>query len=558
MGFCRSNLFKRLESSGHSFLLSVERHILRNFIFIHAIENGLDIPIGTQDSGLLDTTTSDEDSATTETFDEMTVSPTHLRTVSAFRARAAEVYALYANRFRTRFDWIRPGFFRPQLCSDLLADANALMQIFDRCAFWNPKKDSKLQALINLVSQKHKTDKVLIFSQFSDSVNYLGQQLSAAGIKRVAAATGDTENVTDLAYRFSPQSNKMTFAPDQELRVLVATDVLSEGQNLQDAFIIVNFDLPWTIIRLIQRAGRVDRIGQKSDKILCYSFLPADGIETIINLRAKVRARLHANSEVVGTDESFFDDDKHNKVVADLYNEKAGLLDGEEDSEVDLVSYAYQIWQDAISKNPALKKTIEDMPDVVYTAKHHDAAVPSTQGALVYLKNSSGTDSLTWVDAQGKRVTDSPFRILKAAECAPTTPAVPRLPNHHELVESAVKELAAEEKIVGGGLGSATGARYRTYERLKRYALEVKGSLFDTLALQRTLEDVYKYPLRSAATDILNRHMKTNCTDQTLAELAMGLRETGRLSIVEGDEDQETLAQIICSLGLAEGQANGN
>jgi hypothetical protein len=408
------------------------------------------------------------------------------------------------------------------------------------------------------VSQKHKTDKILIFSQFSDSVNYLGQQLSAAGIERIAAATGDTENVTDLAYRFSPQSNKMTFAPDQELRVLVATDVLSEGQNLQDAFIIVNFDLPWTIIRLIQRAGRVDRIGQKSDKILCYSFLPADGIETIINLRAKVRARLHANSEVVGTDESFFDDDKHNKVVADLYNEKAGLLDGEEDSEVDLVSYAYQIWQDAISKNPALKKTIEDMPDVVYTAKHHDAAVPSTQGALVYLKNSSGTDSLTWVDAQGKRVTDSPFRILKAAECAPTAPAVPRLPNHHELVESAVKELAAEEKIVGGGLGSATGARYRTYERLKRYALEVKGSLFDTLALQRTLEDVYKYPLRSAATDILNRHMKTNCTDQTLAELAMGLRETGRLSIVEGDEDQETLAQIICSLGLAEGQANGN
>jgi superfamily II DNA or RNA helicase len=558
MGFCRSNLFKRLESSGHSFLLSVERHILRNFIFIHAIENGLDIPIGTQDSGLLDTTSSDEDSVTTETFDEMTVSHTHLRTVSAFRARAAEVYALYADRFRSRFDWIRSGFFRPQLCSDLLADANALLQIFDRCAFWDAKKDSKLQALIALVSKKHKTEKVLVFSQFSDSVHYLSQQLSNAGVKRVAAATGDTENVTDLAYRFSPQSNKKTIAPDQELRVLVATDVLSEGQNLQDAFIIVNFDLPWTIIRLIQRAGRVDRIGQKSDKILCYSFLPADGIETIINLRAKVRARLHANSEVVGTDESFFDDDKHNKVVADLYNEKAGLLDGEEDSEVDLVSYAYQIWQDAISKNPALKKSIEDMPDVVYAAKHHDSAVPSTQGALVYLKNASGTDSLTWVDAQGKRVTDSPFRILKAAECAPTTPAVPRLPNHHELVESAVKELAAEEKIVGGGLGSATGARYRTYERLKRYALEVKGSLFDTLALQRTLEDVYKYPLRSAATDILNRHMKTNCTDQNLAELAMNLRETGRLSIVEGDEDQETLAQIICSLGLAEGQANGN
>jgi superfamily II DNA or RNA helicase len=558
MGFCRSNLFKRLESSGHSFLLSVERHILRNFIFIHAIENGLEVPIGAQDSGLLDTSTSDRDTTVGETFEEFTPTQTHLRSINDFRTRAAQVYALYSNSYRNRFQWIRPGFFQPRLGADLLADSQALIQIFDRCTIWNPQKDSKLQALKALVSQKHKTEKILVFSQFSDTVNYLSEQLIDAGIKRVAAATGDSENVTDLAYRFSPQSNKKVIAPDQELRVLVATDVLSEGQNLQDGFIIVNFDLPWTIIRLIQRAGRVDRIGQKSDKILCYSFLPADGIETIIRLRAKVRARLHANSEVVGTDESFFDDDRHNKAVTDLYHEKAGLLDGEEDSEVDLVSFAYQIWQDAISKNPGLKKTIEDMPDVVYTAKEHDHTKPSTQGALVYLKTASGTDSLAWVDTQGKRVTDSPFRILKAAECLPETHAVPRLSNHHELVEDAVKEFAAEEKIVGGGLGSASGARFRTYERLKRYTLEVKGTLFDTLPLQRTLEDVYKYPLRSIAADILNRHMKTDCTDQALAELAMGLRETGRLSIVEGDEDHETLAQIICSLGLVEGQANGN
>jgi superfamily II DNA or RNA helicase len=558
MGFCRSNLFKRLESSGHSFLLSVERHILRNFIFLHAIENNLEIPIGTQDAGLLDTTTSDEDVTARETFDEISHTQGHLRSIAAFRTRAAEIYTLYMNSYRSRFQWIRPGFFKPQLGSDLLADSRALIQIFDRCAVWNPQRDSKLQALIKLANEKHKTEKILIFSQFSDTVHYLSQQLAAAGIQRVAAATGESENVTELAYRFSPQSNKKTIPPEQELRVLVATDVLSEGQNLQDGFIIVNFDLPWTIIRLIQRAGRVDRIGQKSDKILCYSFLPADGIETIIRLRAKVRARLHANSEVVGTDESFFDDDRHNKAVTDLYHEKAGLLDGEEDSEVDLVSYAYQIWQDATSADPTLKKSIEDMPNVVYTAKRHERAEPSTQGTLVYLKTASGTDSLAWVDSQGQRVTDSPFRILKAAECLPTTPAVPRLPNHHDLVEAAVKELSAEEKIVGGGLGSSSGARYRTYERLKRYTQEVKGTLFDTLPLQRTLEDVYKYPLRSTATDILNRHMKTNCTDQTLAELAVGLRETGRLSVIEGDEDQETLAQIICSLGLVEASANGD
>ena len=558
MGFCRSNLFKRLESSGHSFLLSVERHVLRNFIYLHAIENNLEIPIGTQDTGLLDTATSDEDTTVSEALDEISKTQRPLRSAAALRARASEVYAIYSTTHRNRFQWIRPGFFKQQLRDNLLADAQSLMGVFSRCDIWKPEKDSKLQALIGLVKQKHKLEKVLVFSQFSDTVNYLGQQLRTAGVTRVAAVTGDTENVTDLVYRFSPQSNKKTIAPEQELRILVATDVLSEGQNLQDSFIIVNFDLPWTIIRLIQRAGRVDRIGQKSDKILCYSFLPADGIENIIRLRAKVRARLRANSEVVGTDESFFDDDRHNKAVTDLYHEKAGLLDGDDDTEVDLVSQAYQIWQDAIAADPGLKKAIENMPDVVYSAKQHDPAVPSTQGALVYLRSASGTDALAWVDAHGKRVTDSPLRVLKAAECIPTTAAVPKLSNHHELVEAVVKELAAEEKIVGGGLGSTSGARYKTYERLKRYAQDVKGTLFDTLPLQRTIEDIYKHPLRSTGADILNRHMKTGCTDQDLAELAIGLREAGRLSIVESEEEPETLAHIICSLGLVEEPGNGN
>src|SRR5205085_6158641 len=129
---------------------------------------------------------------------------------------------------------------------------------------------------------------------------------------------------------------------------------LSEGQNLQDGFIVVNYDLPWAIIRLVQRAGRVDRIGQKSENILCYSFLPAEGVERIIRLRARVRQRLAENAEVVGTDEAFFEDDRKDQIILDLYHEKAGILDGDTDTEVDLASYAYQIWQNAISVDPTL------------------------------------------------------------------------------------------------------------------------------------------------------------------------------------------------------------
>src|SRR5690349_21873423 len=154
---------------------------------------------------------------------------------------------------------------------------------------------------------------------------------------------------------------------ERGLRFFVLT--CFRGQNLQDAAIIVNYDLPWAIIRLIQRAGRVDRIGQKSDKILCYSFLPADGVENLIRLRARVRQRLHENAEVVGTDEAFFEDEKERQKLLDLYHEKAGILDGEAETEVDLASYAYQIWKNATDRDPELQKVIPDMSPVVYSTR---------------------------------------------------------------------------------------------------------------------------------------------------------------------------------------------
>jgi Lhr-like helicase len=106
-----------------------------------------------------------------------------------------------------------------------------------------------------------------------------------AGIKHVEVATGASADPYALACRFSPKSNNKTGGKADEVRVLICTDVLSEGQNLQDSNVVVNFDLPWAIIRLIQRAGRVDRIGQRAEEIHCYSFLPADGVEQLIQLR---------------------------------------------------------------------------------------------------------------------------------------------------------------------------------------------------------------------------------------------------------------------------------
>ena len=558
MGFCRTNLFKRLESSGHAFLLSVERHVLRNFIFLHAVENRMPLPIGTADAGMLDTHSFDgdvedavgdifEDDDGDEQIDATAISS--LRTEAHFRRRAAEIYGLYAGRHKGRFRWLSPHHFGAGLREDLAADASVLRAMLDRFGQWDAARDAKLGALHQLLASNHPGEKVLVFTQFADTVRYLVDQLSTRGLSRIAAVTGDHADPTRMAWRFSPRSHErdQEIRPDEELRVLIATDVLSEGQNLQDCAIVVNYDLPWAIIRLIQRAGRVDRIGQQAHDILCYSFLPADGIERLIRLRARVRSRLHENAEVVGTDEAFFEDEDK-RAVLDLYNEHAGVLDGDDDTEVDLSSYAYQIWKNATNADPSLGRKVEKMPSVVYSSNAYEPRPDRPEGVLVYIRTTQGHDALAWMDRGGESVTESQFEILRAAQCQPTTPAVRRHENHHDLVRKAAEHVTSEETAVGGQLGRPSGARFRAYERLKNYADSIKDTLFDTEPLRRAINDIYRYPLRQTAVDTLNRQL-SSISEEALAELVIALRDEDRLCVIH-DDDKGQEPRIICSLGL--------
>lgn len=559
MGFCRTNLFKRLESSGHAFLLSVERHVLRNFIYIYAIENKKPIPIGTTDAGLLDSLSFDEDAedAVGDLFDSQDesgdIEPTatvSLRTEDEFRNRAAKIYELYANRYKQRFRWLGPYHFVEDLEKDLKSDSSALLKLLSRFGNWDASGDAKLDALSNLLAMKHPDEKILVFSQFADTVRYLEGQLKARGVEKMGAVTGGSAEPTKLAWQFSPRSNEKegSISPEDELRVLVATDVLSEGQNLQDCAIVVNYDLPWAIIRLIQRAGRVDRIGQRASDILCYSFLPADGIERLIRLRTRVRTRLDENAEVIGTDETFFEDED-DRVIVNLYNEQAGILDGDDDTEIDLSSYAYEIWKNATTADPSLKKKIEDMPSVVYSSKDYERKSNRPDGVLVYMRSTQGYDALTWMDHDGRNVTESQFEILRAARCPRNTPAIPRHETHHELVRKAAEHISREENQVGGQLGRPSGARFRTYERLKNYSESVKDTLFDTQPLRRAIQDIYRYPLLQSAVNTLNRQIQSGISDEDLAKLVVALRDEERLCVIH-EEDENREAQIICSLGL--------
>jgi superfamily II DNA or RNA helicase len=561
MGFCRTNLFKRLESSGAVFVQSVERHVLRNYVYLHALENGLEVPVGTQDPGLLDTGTSDEDAdALIATLFEDEVSAREdevggaLRTVADFQRRAAQVYAEYTGQYRRRFKWLAAALFMPTLREHLRRDAQELIRVLVECGTWDAARDAKLNELTTLLTRTHPNEKVLIFTQFADTVHYLTNQLKNRGVIALEGATGDSTDPTELAWRFSPASNERSVPPQSELRVLIATDVLSEGQNLQDCSIVVNYDLPWAIIRLIQRAGRVDRIGQKASAIHCCTFLPAEGVERIIGLRARVRQRLRENDEVLGTDEAFFEGDTTEQTIRDLYHEKAGILDGDADTEVDLASYAYQIWKNALDVDPALQKVIPELPNVVYSTREYRSLPGEPEGALVYVRTGQGNDALAWIDRQGEVVSQSQLAILQAARCESTTPGIPRQPEQHELVQKAAEYVAKEEQRVGGQLGRPSGARFRTYERLKQYAVRVKGTLWESPALERAIDDIYRFPLRPSAVDKLNSKLRQGVRDEELADLVVSLREDDRLCQVDDEGEESRAPQLICSMGLFSGK----
>jgi superfamily II DNA or RNA helicase len=404
MGFCRTNIFKRLESSGYAFLLSISRHILRNFIYVHALENKLPLPIGPQEANLLDEFIDDTDPDKTNGS-----LLTLLLKEEDYLKEAEKVYKVYQREHEHRLDWLRAEFFQKTLKKSLIDDSRELLKILDIAKTWDASKDKQLKALFDLVTKIHGNEKILIFTQFADTAEYLYEQLKRMGATQLECVTGDSEDPTEFAYRFSPESNEQpgVKGTDREIRVLVSTDVLSEGQNLQDAHIIINFDLPWALIRLVQRTGRVDRIGQKSEKIICYSFLPEDGLEKIISLRKRLKTRIEQNAEVVGSDETFFEGDPVN--LEDLYNEKAGILDKEDEGEVDLASYAYQIWKNAIDKDSNLKKIIPDMPNVVYATKQHSDT--KQKGVIVYTRTADDNDVLAWVDTTGNIITQSQFDL---------------------------------------------------------------------------------------------------------------------------------------------------
>ena len=396
--------------------------------------------------------------------------------------------------------------------------------------------DEKMALLVGILARE-KPASTIIFCNTKRMCEILSKRLKLNGIESEFI-------IGDL-----PQSKRLKIMDDfkaGKVSCLVATDVAARGIDVNDLAMVVNYDLPWAIIRLIQRAGRVDRIGQKAPQVYCYSFFPQEGINKVIRLRDRLNDRINANAETVGSDEVFFEGNKQN--LEDIFNEKAGVLDEEDDGEVDLASQAFQIWESATKDNPALKERIQGLADVVYSTKPAGEYPP---GVITYARTRSDSDVLVWLNADGGVASQSVGKIFAALACSAATPKLPPLENHHDLVTKAVASVKNVQSAAVGVLGSRSSTKYRIFTILQNRLKEDVLPLFEQ-NLKAAADQVYTCPMKETARNALGKMLQKRLPVDDIIQTVLEFHKDNELCIVPEDEDASPLAaRIICSMGLA-------
>jgi hypothetical protein len=321
-GLMKANLLKRLESSVHAFYTSLNRMLRSYRIFRDLLDEGT-VAVGSDVSELINS--GEQIDTILEEIDEM---------VAEGEYAAYETEAFHLDELKRDLET------DIQLLSDLQATLEPFHQEIQDDYAMDDKAEQLRQLLGNLHVGAHdllqrgdRAEKLIVFTQFTDTVEYLEaafEQFQDRGLLsedvRFASATSDTSNVENIIQRFAPEANdaRDKVDPSDEIDVLFATDVAGEGVNLPDATLVINYDLHWNPLRLIQRIGRVDRLGSGHDDIYALNFLPETELEEELGIVDRVESRVQEISSVLGEDGEILspEDNVNRSYMEDIYAEE--------------------------------------------------------------------------------------------------------------------------------------------------------------------------------------------------------------------------------------------
>lgn len=406
---------------------------------------------------------------------------------------------------------------------DLLLDKEKLEWLLQESSKITPDRDSKLNDLKTLIAEKinnpinENNKKLIIFSAFADTTNYLYNNLQSwlkdeFGLY-TAAVNGSGNNksnfpnvkLSDLnavLTNFSPYSKKRDkIYPDikEEIDVLIATDCISEGQNLQDCDYLVNYDIHWNPVRIIQRFGRIDRIGSPNDKIQLVNFWPNMELDEYINLEARVQNRM-VMLDVSATGEENVISEKQSNEMNDLEyrrnqlkNLQDKVMDLEDisgnisitdltlnDFKIDLIEYM-KTYRDELDNAPTgmyaivnLEDNLKDelKPGVIYTLKQVKEVKTKEQNVLApyYMVHIAFDGEIKYSFMQSKKLMDF-YKKLCVGKSEVLSDLVKQfneetkdgcdMTQYSQLLKSAIENIVGKKEEAGvASLFSAGGTNF--------------------------------------------------------------------------------------------------
>jgi hypothetical protein len=345
-----------------------------------------------------------------------------------------------------------------EMMQETYSDVEILARFLDEARRFLPKDDDKLQTLIRLLKSKELAGKkIIIFTEFADTARYLKRELVAAGIDGVEEIdSASKQNRAGVIRRFAPYYNGSTSAAlaadhDKEIRVLISTDVLSEGLNLQDASRMINYDIHWNPVRLMQRIGRVDRrmnpeietqliadhpeIKSSRGIVDFWNFLPPEELNDILTLYKRVTEKTLLISKTLGIE--------GRKLLRpdDLLDDLRVLNSFEKEYEGNqsLVEDMHLEYQDLLAADASLLGRLERLPGATFSGRARPKngvrgvffcyALPALDKEKDRFTEAAGAARWYLFDLEREAILEEPHEILASIRSKPATPRVCKMPH---------------------------------------------------------------------------------------------------------------------------------
>ena len=319
-----------------------------------------------------------------------------------------------------------------KLAHDVEADVKTLKRLYERT---DPlaANDAKLERLKELLTGDLKSKKVLIFSTFKDTTRYVHRRLTqdakwlkTAGmphIRRIDSGNHPDERGHIIA-QFAPVASAKDNPTAEKIDILISTDVLSEGQNLQDCGILINYDLTWNPIRLVQRSGRIDRIGSPHTQISIYNLFPEEELENLLHLIERLTDRISTIDDLGLLDASVLGEVVHPRTFNTIRRIRAedGAVLEEEEARAELAGPEMLLKQlkDLLNRDGANVLTM--LPNGIHSGLRRQKCY----GMFFYFQAPRSGEGKRhfwrYIDAKTLEVQENRYEIAQLISCLPDEP----------------------------------------------------------------------------------------------------------------------------------------